>query len=142
MAEDFHQIWWAEDQFAESRALHTDPVPSKTFYLKLELSKFIRERYAVSDEYANELQSFSQVQVNGIVTTNWDTFLEETFSDFDVLVGQEAMLFRDRYFVGDIFKIHGCASTPESIVLTSDDYDEFNSKNAYLAAKLLTRISH
>lgn len=40
--------------------------------------------------------------------------------------------------MAEIFKIHGSVSDPNSIVITAEDYQHFNDKCAYLAAKLLT----
>lgn len=40
--------------------------------------------------------------------------------------------------IGEIFKIHGCASQPSTLVLTTDDYEGWCHKKKYLSAKLLT----
>jgi hypothetical protein len=40
--------------------------------------------------------------------------------------------------LAEIYKIHGCCSKPNSLILKTRDYEKFNSKNPYLAAKLLT----
>ena len=40
--------------------------------------------------------------------------------------------------IGEIFKIHGCISEPDTIVLTKNDYEDFNTRNTYLAAKITT----
>jgi len=40
--------------------------------------------------------------------------------------------------IGEIFKIHGCITDPAGIVLTDDDYEDWNNKKKYLSAKLLT----
>ena len=38
----------------------------------------------------------------------------------------------------EIYKIHGCCSKPDSIVINSHDYDLFVRKSAYLSSKILT----
>ena len=48
------------------------------------------------------------------------------------------MLFSNPQGLAEIYKIHGCVSKPNSLVLTDDDYRDFNEKNTYLAAKLIT----
>ena len=73
-----------------------------------------------------------------MITTNWDFLLEELFPDFKVFVGQEELLFSNPQAIGEIYKIHGSASDPSSMVLTQEDYEEFAAKNPYLAAKLVT----
>ncbi|MCV5737918.1 SIR2 family protein, partial [Escherichia coli] len=39
---------------------------------------------------------------------------------------------------GEILKMHGCSSQYETIVLTAEDYTDFNKRKKYLSAKLLT----
>ncbi|WP_202020915.1 SIR2 family protein [Pseudomonas sp. ADAK18] len=71
-----------------------------------------------------------------MITTNYDQLLEECFPEYETIVGQK-ILYADHSSIGEIFKIHGCASHPESIVLTRADYDEFVKRKKYLSAKLL-----
>lgn len=40
--------------------------------------------------------------------------------------------------IGEIYKIHGCSTDIHSMILTDNDYKDFNEKNAYLASKLIT----
>ena len=89
---------------------------------------------ALSDEVA----LLSQLNVDGVITTNWDLLLEHIFPDYRVYVGQEELLFSSPQEIGEIYKIHGSCSAPESLVLTDDDYSVFAARNAYLAAKLIT----
>lgn len=73
-----------------------------------------------------------------IITTNWDLLLEGLFPNFEVFIGQEQLLFSQPQTIAEIYKIHGCCTDPNSLVLTSNDYELFYKRNSYLAAKLLT----
>ena len=53
-------------------------------------------------------------------------------------VGQQSIVRQTPQNIGDIFKIHGCCSEPNSLVLSEEDYTGFRQKQAYLAAKLIT----
>jgi hypothetical protein len=55
-----------------------------------------------------------------------------------VYIGQQELLFSNPQSIGEIYKIHGCSSRSKSLVLTDGDYIDFNDRNAYLAAKLIT----
>lgn len=48
------------------------------------------------------------------------------------------MIFSPIHGIAEIYKIHGCCTKPESIVIIENDYIGFAEKNAYLAAKILT----
>lgn len=80
----------------------------------------------------------NQNKFAGIITTNYDELLENIFKDFSVLVGQDNLLMANSLNIFEIFKIHGCCSKPDSIILTEKDYIDFQKKLKYLSAKLLT----
>lgn len=110
--------------------------------LRFRIKEYL-ERLATidSDDFEHikeELELLKQLKVDGVVTTNWDLFLESTFSKFKTYIGQNGLLTSSTHSIGEIYKIHGCISKPESMILTDEDYDEFNRKNPILAAKLLT----
>ena len=77
-------------------------------------------------------------QVDGIITTNYDTLLEATFPKYAVFVGQEDLLLRRSYQLAEIYKIHGSVDAPDSLVLTGDDYEAFDANSSYLVAKLMS----
>lgn len=77
-------------------------------------------------------------KVAGIITTNYDTLLENIFEDHVPLVGQDKILSSRLLEISEIYKIHGSTEQPNSIVITEEDYFEYNKKHAYLSAKLLT----
>jgi len=141
MARDYNEWWWNAAETAESREIFANSIRSQSDALKIEISKYMTNLSldrALESEFANEIALFSEVSVDGIITTNWDFLLEDLFPDYKVFVGQEELLFSNPQAIGEIYKIHGSAHTPQSLVLTSEDYEEFSSKNPYLAAKLVT----
>ncbi|MFO6609108.1 SIR2 family protein, partial [Bacillus cereus] len=96
--------------------------------------------YGKNENNDREIDALKQVVIDGIITTNWDIFLEQVFADSDIkaYIGQKELLFSQPFEVNELYKIHGCSTNHESLVLTSNDYKLFNQKNPYLAAKLLT----
>lgn len=94
----------------------------------------------MSAELQEELQLLEQASrhsINGVITTNYDCFVESVFPDFDVYIGQEDLLFSQATGFAEIYKIHGCCTKPSSMVLTAGDYEGFERRKAYLVAKLL-----
>ncbi|HDD6904891.1 TPA: SIR2 family protein, partial [Staphylococcus aureus] len=73
-----------------------------------------------------------------IITTNYDNLLEEIFPDYEVINGQQIIKEKKATDIGHILKIHGSIDNPSSLVISKKDYEEFNSKQIYLIAKLFT----
>ncbi|WP_319501912.1 SIR2 family protein [uncultured Draconibacterium sp.] len=140
VAEELHERWWTEKRFEESRAeFKSEAAKSEQAPLKYEISKYIKTKSVTEQtEYLEEINALKKVNVDGIITTNWDDFLESTFPDFTKYIGQSELLFSDSLNIGEIYKIHGCISDPNSLIVTTEDYRAFETKNPYLAAKLLT----
>ncbi len=141
MARDFNDVWWKSEQYLGSRERNANSINSVSSALKHEMAEYlagVSHSKVNDDSIQHELESLSRLNVDGIITTNWDIFLEELFPDYKVFVGQEELLFSNPQSIAEIYKIHGCASQPNSLVLTHEDYEVFESKNPYLAAKLIT----
>jgi hypothetical protein len=141
IAKVFHEIWWTDDQFEESRDLFSEELSSLEAPLKVEVARYTIEATShLSPDGPNqrEMDLLTKAVVDGLITTNYDALLEHLFPDYETYVGQDELLFSDAHSVGEIYKIHGSATDPESIVLTASDYERFNERNPYLAAKLLT----
>ncbi|MEX3930022.1 SIR2 family protein [Paraburkholderia sp. BR10936] len=140
MAKEFHPKWWKEKKYKDSRDQFSKQAGNDESALKFEIAKYITSAGMVTADAAllSELELFRQVVVDGIVTTNWDGLLEALFPDYKVYVGQEELLFAQIQGIGEIYKIHGSYDDPNSLVLTSSDYNEFHRRNPYLASKLLT----
>lgn len=79
-----------------------------------------------------ELQELRHTVPRAVITTNYDTFAETMFPDSRVHIGRETSAGWEEDDRIDIYKIHGCVTAPDSIVITKEDYDEFFEKSRYL----------
>lgn len=141
IAEELRAPWWTDERFAVGRDEFGDTLTSKDGPLKVEVALIARSAMSSVPTHgplSDELAALREVVVDGVITTNYDPLLETVFSDFHPYIGQDELLFTDPQGVGEIYKIHGDASVPETIVLTQDDFHKFDERNPYLAAKLLT----
>lgn len=139
LAEEFHEFWWKSEKYKGSRELHENIAGHNTeIAFKIELSNFVVKSIKPNKKLEDEISMLSSAVVSGILTTNWDNFMQNTFPDFQVEIGQKEAIFADQRAIGELYKIHGCTSKPESLVVTTADYDNFVANNHYLNAKLLT----
>lgn len=114
---------------------------SKDIYLKYTISQFFKEISAKTDWATlvehEEILNLQRVRPHAVITTNYDDMLERIFADYRPVDARE--IVRSPYSsLGEILKIHGDASAPQSLVITSEDYSQFSEKRKYLSAKLLT----
>jgi len=141
MADDYYEWWWTAGETAESRDVFSALVTDKSDPLKYEIAKYLSAfalKNAQASEFSAEIATFAEISVDGIITTNWDSLIEECFPDYKVYVGQNELLFSNPQSIAEIYKIHGTAAEPKSMVLTEADYNRFAERNPYLAAKLVT----
>ncbi|WP_293765919.1 SIR2 family protein [uncultured Aquitalea sp.] len=141
LANDFHDIWWSDARFESSRNAYAHEIKNKSSPIKYEICKYLVEKSEpniASEELKNEIEALRTCDVDGIITTNWDMLIENIFPDYIVYSGQNELLFSNTLNIGEIYKIHGTCCNPESLVLTDSDYQDYNSRNAYLASKLIT----
>lgn len=139
---DLTEIWYSDPKFEESRTVYKDSIHGGVSPLKIEISKYINElsedkdRILLQDE-VEQLKRIGAHSISGIITTNYDPFLESIFK-FTSYASQDDLIFSATYNIGEIYKIHGCCKKPETVMINSKDYAEFSRKNKYLASKLLT----
>lgn len=108
---------------------------------KIAIADYFASFSILEPKYSHEVELIQKLairNINGVITTNYDFLVEGLFKDFKPYIGQNELLFSTLNGVAEIYKIHGCSSSPESIVITQKDYDEFNKKSQYLVSKLLT----
>ena len=139
IAADFYPIWWDSDTYAGSRERYEHAIQKAGDPLKLELALYLQGLpITVEDSTAEELEKLSTVRTHAVITTNYDSILEDALPDMEVYVGQQSVLFSATQAVGEIYKIHGSVADPTSLVLTAEDYQDYWTKNPYLIAKILT----
>lgn len=140
-ADCFREWAWGDGRNKFPEDLFTEEKPPE-IYIKYKTALLLDEitpstMEHLETELASEISLLQKIHPHSIITTNYDRLLELLFPDFESIIGQR-ILRTDHASIGEIFKIHGCTSEPESIVLINKDYDEFMSKKKYLSAKLLT----
>ncbi|MBE1499042.1 hypothetical protein H4696_006142 [Amycolatopsis lexingtonensis] len=140
IARDLYELWWTDDVYADSRAQNEHLVQHFSDPLKIEISRYIEgfDSPSLPSELLAEMESLARVNAHAVLTTNWDHLLEKSFPSYHTFVGQESVLFAETQGIGEIYKIHGSMEEPSSLVLTHEDYVEYEARNPYLLAKVLT----
>lgn len=88
----------------------------------------------------HELKALKKVRKNigSVITTNYDRLIEDIF-EFNPLIGND-ILMSNPY--GSVYKIHGCSTDSEKIIITNRDYDVFLKKYELIRAQLLSLFIH
>lgn len=138
---DYDEKWFSDSSIRRADSHETERVKEGVSPFKVEIAAYLRSIAQVQDVYADEIKKFHEVSeksIAGIITTNYDLFLEEHLSEFQAYVGQSQLIFAPIQGIAEIYKIHGSIEKPESLVITEQDYRQFDRKSAYLIAKLMT----
>ena len=139
---DYARRMLSDDAFHALRTKYEKEIRDGVSPLKLGVADFFDSQQAGfgTPKHPEEVSALGHARKNvaGIITTNFDRYLERLFPDHEPYIGQDQLLFNQSYGVGEIYKIHGCVSDPASLVLTQSDYEAYTSRNAYLSAKLMT----
>lgn len=102
--------------------------------------------YEINQELHEELNIFKKVlnKAQIILTTNYDTFIEDAFDSLEgngikKYIGQKGF-FEQTYDWAEIYKLHGCSQEPDSIVISSQDYDKFEKNSILISAKIISML--
>lgn len=116
--------------------------------------------YSNNLENLMEIRELQGITPKAIITTNYDTLLEDIIfkGKYNRYIGQEGFShelsnsedengipnledgnrFSNSENKIDLYKIHGCVTKPDSILITKEDYDNFFQKGKYLYSKIFT----
>ncbi len=126
ISEDFHTYWWKSAKYEKNREKYASEIKTKSSPLRVEICEYLTTLSPKNNpEYADEINLINNLNVDGIITTNWDKLLEKLFPDYKVYIGQQELLFSNTQLIGEIYKTHGCCSNPNSLILTDEDYSNF-----------------
>lgn len=144
LQKDFNEKYFENDLLANrlfsdeenQKIINNNFDPFKYFVCK----KMMSFKVDFSKNESNEIQYLTKYQNKfaGIITTNYDNLIEEIFTQYEAKIGQKGILTSNSINAFEIYKIHGCVSSPNSIVITQTDYENFQDRLKYLSAKLLT----
>lgn len=140
IAKDLTTDFWNLPETDETKKKYANYITDQSILLKIKIADYLKTK-SLEDfppQYADEIDVLKNLCIDGIITTNWDDTAERMFPKFTPYIGQQELIFAPTFNIGEIYKIHGCLSEPSSMVLTESDYKDYNEKNAYLAAKLIT----
>lgn len=126
--------------FSQEDAYKSNISPFK----KLLSNKFIN--YKLLDSKKEEFQEFKKMLMKAqiILTTNYDTLIEDSYnvtSKYKIkkYIGQRGF-FEHTYGYAELYKFHGCASDPNSIVITTEDYEKFNNNSILISSKVISML--
>lgn len=131
---------WGEGKSFFPEELYAEEATKDVFLKHLAcsiISDATPEEIDAAHTHIRELQALKEVRPHALITTNYDFYLELLFEGYEAISGQTILKYNANSF-GEIFHIHGDVSSPESIVLTSDDFKAWDTKKKYVSAKLLT----
>ena len=104
--------------------------------------------YNIIQEKKEEIIEFQNMlkKARIILTTNYDTFIEDTINEKDKKVlkkyiGQKG-LFRSESRYCELYKIHGCVSDSNTIVITEKDYEQYNKNSILITSKIVSNLLH
>lgn len=138
---DFNEKWYSDKNIRTLDESLLNQVENGVSPFKAEIAMYIKKISNLEIKYKNEVQLFNKISkkhITGIITTNYDCFLEENTDGYKPYIGQEELIFSSIQGIAEIYKIHGSIEKPNSIIINEEDYISFEKRCAYLAAKLMT----
>ena len=111
----------------------------KASRFKLYLAQLLKD-VEIKESAKDEIEEFKKIRknVSSVITTNYDCMIERLFS-FNPLIGNNILLSNP---YGSVYKIHGCVTEPNEIIITKSDYDEFKVRYELIRAQLLSIFIH
>ena len=136
---------FADDEISIDGINHKQVYENKLSPFKsLICNKF--KSYKLIDDMCNEYDLFKEMISKSqiLLTTNYDSFIEDSYNNISkvpvkIYVGQKGF-FQQTTGFAELYKIHGCISDSNSIVITQRDYEKFNRDSILISAKIISML--
>ena len=126
LEKDYNHTVLTSPKYEIFRKEYRNELQNKVSALKIAISNHLSKYTLPKENIEIELlKKLSIRSISGVITTNYDTMLDELFPKFTTYIGQEELIFANITGIGEIYKIHGSLTDPKSLVLTSKDYELF-----------------
>lgn len=93
---DYDQKWFRDASIRTVGKPEQDLIQNGLSPFKAEVANYIKCQTSVNVDYEKEILKLSEISeksIAGVITTNYDTFLEEHFIGFTKYVGQAQLIF-------------------------------------------------
>ncbi|MEE3895303.1 SIR2 family protein [Priestia megaterium] len=146
LEEKINELFYEEkiviDGFSQKEAYEKNISPFK----KILANKFLQ--YELKEEMINEFEYFKKMLIKTqiILTTNYDTLIEDTYNavstyGIETYIGQKGF-FEQTIGYAELYKLHGCATEPQSLIIAENDYGKFNKNSVLISAKIISTLLH
>lgn len=138
---DYDDAWFKNPCMRKVSGDVLEKIKNGVSPFKAEIAEYIAKNSNEVDTYADEILLLSELansNLAGVITTNYDTFVETHFEGYTKYVGQKQLIFSAIQGIAEIYKIHGSIEEPDSLIINERDYMDFDKNSEYLAAKLMT----
>ncbi|WJP99235.1 SIR2 family protein [Geobacillus stearothermophilus] len=146
LEEKINELFYHEkiniDDFSQREAFEKKISPFK----KVLSNKFLK--YEFKEEMLDEFEYFKKMLIKTqiILTTNYDTLIEDAYNSISsygikTYIGQKGF-FEQTIGYAELYKLHGCATEPRSLIITEDDYKQFDKNSVLISAKIISQLLH
>lgn len=104
------------------------------------------KKYTFRDGIESEYKAFKRMLLKTqiILTTNYDSFIEDSYNvdsrdKITKYIGQKGF-FNSTYDYAELYKLHGCIESPNDIVITENDYNNFEQNSVLISAKIISMM--
>ena len=121
---DYDEKWFSDASIRTVSGETLDKIKAGLSPFKAEIASYIKSNCILENKYKEEidmLSVLSETSISGVITTNYDEFVETFFNGYTKFVGQSQLIFSAIQGIAEIYKIHGSEEEPQSLVINEQD---------------------